>query len=114
MDFYIKKCKVMRISRKKQPLDANLLMYDSSSDSIRGLPMRIWKGATAGAGCFANGQAAHYRIKGIEQFQRKPVEIDQQPMPVYKSPLGGLLVGFRLGMLFMQPKGSGNPVTVHE
>ncbi|XP_015774215.1 PREDICTED: uncharacterized protein LOC107352396 isoform X2 [Acropora digitifera] len=31
------------------------------SDSIRGLPMRIWKGATAGAGCFANGQAAHYR-----------------------------------------------------
>ncbi|XP_074633059.1 uncharacterized protein LOC141891902 isoform X3 [Acropora palmata] len=64
--------------------------------------MRIWKGATAGAGCFANGQAAHYRIKGIEQFQRKPVEIDQQPMPVYKSPLGGLLVGFRLGMLFMQ------------
>ncbi|XP_074606099.1 uncharacterized protein LOC141859086 isoform X1 [Acropora palmata] len=91
-------------------------------DSIRGLPMRIWKGATAGAGCFANGQAAHYRIKGIQQFQRKestvsiiqPVEIDQQPMPVYKSPLGGLLVGFRLGMLFMQPKGSGNPVTVHE
>ncbi|XP_074606368.1 uncharacterized protein LOC141859393 isoform X2 [Acropora palmata] len=63
--------------------------------------MRIWKGATAGAGCFANGQAAHYRIKGIEQFQRKPVEIDQQPMPVYMS-LGGLLVGFRLGMLFMQ------------
>ncbi|XP_015774219.1 PREDICTED: uncharacterized protein LOC107352399 [Acropora digitifera] len=31
------------------------------SDSIRGLPMRIWKGATAGARCFANGQAAHYR-----------------------------------------------------
>ena len=32
-------------------------------DSIGGLPMRIWKGATAGAGCFANGQAAHYRGK---------------------------------------------------
>ncbi|XP_067016294.1 uncharacterized protein [Acropora muricata] len=92
------------------------------TDSIRGLPMRIWKGATAGAGCFANGQAAHYRIKGIKQFQRKestesviqPVEIDQQPMPVHKSPLGGFLVGFRLGVLFMQPRESGNPVTVHE
>ncbi|XP_074633041.1 uncharacterized protein LOC141891902 isoform X1 [Acropora palmata] len=34
MDFYIKKCKVMRISRKKQPLDANLLVYDSSSDIV--------------------------------------------------------------------------------
>ncbi|XP_067016302.1 uncharacterized protein [Acropora muricata] len=82
------------------------------SNSIRGLPMRIWKGATAGAGCFANGQAAHYRIKGIKQFQRKestesiiqPVEIDQQHMPVHKSALGGLLVGFQLGVLFMQPE----------
>ena len=35
----------------------------SFQDSIRGLPMCIWKGATAGAGCFANGQAAHYRSK---------------------------------------------------
>ena len=34
MDFYIKKCKLMRISRKKQPLDANLLMYDSSLDIV--------------------------------------------------------------------------------
>ena len=34
MDFYIKKCKLMRISRKKQPLDANLLMYESSLDIV--------------------------------------------------------------------------------
>lgn len=34
MDFYIKKCKLMRILRKKQPLDANLLMYDSSLDIV--------------------------------------------------------------------------------
>ena len=32
MDFYIKKCKLIRISRKEQPLNANLLMYDSSLD----------------------------------------------------------------------------------
>ena len=34
IDFYIKKCKVMRISRKKQPLDTNLLMHDSSLNIV--------------------------------------------------------------------------------
>ena len=34
MDFNIKKCKLMRISRKEQPLNANLLMYDSSLDIV--------------------------------------------------------------------------------
>ena len=34
MDFYTKKCKLMRIFRKKQPLDANLLLYDSSLDIV--------------------------------------------------------------------------------
>ncbi|XP_067016301.1 uncharacterized protein [Acropora muricata] len=32
-----------------------------SSDSIRSLPVGIWKAATAGTGSFANGPAAHYR-----------------------------------------------------
>ena len=34
MDFNIKKCKLMRMSRKEQPLNANLLMYDSSLDIV--------------------------------------------------------------------------------
>ena len=34
MDFNIKKCKLMRISRKEQPLNTNLLMHDSSLDII--------------------------------------------------------------------------------
>ena len=34
MDFNIKKCKLMRISRKEQPLNTNLLMHDSSSAII--------------------------------------------------------------------------------
>ena len=34
MDFYIKNCKLMRISRKTQLLDTNLLMYDSSLDIV--------------------------------------------------------------------------------
>ncbi|XP_067016289.1 uncharacterized protein [Acropora muricata] len=33
MDFYIKKCKLMRISRKKQPMDANLLIFHQRSTS---------------------------------------------------------------------------------
>ena len=34
MDFNIKKYKLMRVSRKEQPLNANLLMHDSSLDII--------------------------------------------------------------------------------
>ncbi|XP_067016305.1 uncharacterized protein [Acropora muricata] len=132
--------------------------------SIKGLPVGIWKAATAGAGSFANGPAAYYRRIAVlrvlkscgpklpafpflgfayacindspsdiqvsqVQYQRlqsaesnvhvcllasQPVEIDQQRMTVHKSALRGLLVGFRLGVLFMQPRGSGNPMTVHE
>ncbi|XP_067016307.1 uncharacterized protein [Acropora muricata] len=115
--------------------------------SIKGLPVGIWKAATAGAGSFANGPAAYYRriavlrvlkscgpklpafpflgfayasfdlkFTGINDSPSdiQPVEIDQQRMTVHKSALRGLLVGFRLGVLFMQPRGSGNPMTVHE
>ena len=34
MDFNIKKCKLMRISKKKQPLEANLVMYESSLGTV--------------------------------------------------------------------------------
>ncbi|XP_067016309.1 uncharacterized protein [Acropora muricata] len=108
--------------------------------SIKGLPVGIWKAATAGAGSFANGPAAYYRRIAVLRVLKscgpklpafpflgfayacindspsdiQPVEIDQQRMTVHKSALRGLLVGFRLGVLFMQPRGSGNPMTVHE
>ena len=34
MYFNIRKCTLMRISKKKHPLDANLVMYDSSLDIV--------------------------------------------------------------------------------
>ena len=34
MYFNIRKCKLTRISKKKHPLDANLVMYDSSPDIV--------------------------------------------------------------------------------
>lgn len=34
MYFNIRKCKLMRITKKKHPLDANLVMYDSSLDIV--------------------------------------------------------------------------------
>ena len=34
MDFNIRKCKLMRISKKKYPLNANFVMYDSSLDIV--------------------------------------------------------------------------------
>ena len=34
MDFNIRKCKLMRIYKKKQPLEANHVMYDSSPDIV--------------------------------------------------------------------------------
>ena len=34
MYFNIRKCKLIRISKKKDPLDANLVMYDSSLDIV--------------------------------------------------------------------------------
>ncbi|XP_067057480.1 uncharacterized protein [Acropora muricata] len=95
------------------------------SNSIRGLPVGIWNAATAGAGCFANGPAAHYRRiehQSLVQFQRKeslesiiqPGEIDQERMAVQKFALGGFLIGFLAGVLFMQPRGLENPITVLE
>ncbi|XP_067016290.1 uncharacterized protein [Acropora muricata] len=39
----------------------SLLMECPDLDSIKGLPVGIWKAATARTGSFANGPAAHYR-----------------------------------------------------